>query len=119
MAEPGPSPPEMTQPRRSCVRLNCLRTGVVLFRSTMHKWSLVHLVNCSCEAEEQTADHILAPCPLHHPSNRTLSLAALDYDAVDWFKQRYSAHDETKPPQTKKNITFIYISFHFHFTYIY
>jgi len=38
---PGSSPPEIILPRPACVRLNRLRTGVGLFRSTIHKWGLV------------------------------------------------------------------------------
>jgi len=87
----GPSPPRMTLPGPYWVRLNRLRTGVGLFRSTMHKWGLVPSVNCRCGAEEQTADHILVSCPLYHPSlpsNETLSLAALDDDTADWLKNK-------------------------------
>jgi len=42
----------------------------------MHKWDLVPSSNCRCGAEEQTADHILVSCPLYHPPNGTLGLAA-------------------------------------------
>jgi len=34
-------------------------------------------------AAEQTADHILASCPLYHPSNESLGLAAFDNETVD------------------------------------
>jgi len=71
----------------SWVRLNRLRTGVGLFRSTMHKWYLMPSANCRCGAEEQTADYILASCPLYHPPNGTLGMAALDDDTVDWLKR--------------------------------
>jgi len=83
---PGSSPPETTLHRTSWVRLNRLRIGVGLFRSTMHKWGLVPSTNCKCGAEEQTADHILASCPQYHPPNGTLDLAALDDDTVDWLQ---------------------------------
>jgi len=73
----------MILPRPSGVRLNHLRTGVGLFRSTMYKWILVPSANCRCGAAEQTADHILASCPLYHPRNGTFGLAALDDDTVD------------------------------------
>jgi len=65
---------------------NRLRTGVRLFRSTMHKWDLVPSADCRCGEEEQTADHILASCPLYHPPNGTLGLAALDDNTVDWLQ---------------------------------
>jgi len=84
---PGPSPLGITLPRPSWVRLNRLRTGVGQFRSTMQKWGLVPLANCRCGAKKQTADHILASCPLYHPPNGTLGLAALDDDTVNWLKR--------------------------------
>jgi len=31
-------------------------------------------------------DYTLASCPLYHPPNGTLDLAALDDDTVDWFQ---------------------------------
>jgi len=68
------------------VRLNRLRTGVGLFRSTMHKWGLVPSSNCRCGVEEQTADHILASCPLYHLLIDTLGLAALDDNTVNWLQ---------------------------------
>jgi len=46
-------------------RLMRLRTGVGLFRSTIHKFNLMLSGNCSqwrSRAEEQTANHILASC---------------------------------------------------------
>jgi len=43
--------------------------------------------NCGCEAEEQTADHILASCSLFQLPNGALGLAALDDDTVDWLKR--------------------------------
>jgi len=46
----------------------------------------VPLANCNCGAEEQTANHIIASCPLYHPPNGTLDLVALDDDNVDWLK---------------------------------
>jgi len=42
-------------------------------------------LNCSFGAKEQTADHILASCPLYHPANGTLGLAALSDGNVDWI----------------------------------
>jgi len=38
-------------------------------------------------AEEQTADHILAPCPLYYPPKGTLGLEALNDDTVDWLNR--------------------------------
>ena len=60
-------PPGMHLPRRSWVRLNHLRTGVGRFRSSLHNWEMVPSVACDCGAENQTAEHILAHCPLFSP----------------------------------------------------
>jgi len=49
------------------------------------------------------ADHILASCPLYHPPNRTLGLAALDDDTVDRLLTQYSASDETISPNEEVN----------------
>jgi len=55
--------------------------------SIYHHGSIsVPSANCRCEAEESTADHILAFCSLYHPLNGTLGLVALDDDTVDWLK---------------------------------
>jgi len=77
----------MTLPRPSWVRLNRLRTGIGLFRSTMHKWGLVRaLGELQMRSRGTTTDHILASCLVYHPPNGTLGLAALDDDTVDWFQ---------------------------------
>ena len=52
-------------PRAAWVKLNRLRTGVGRFHSSMHKWGLAPSPNCECGASEQTADHVLTPCPIH------------------------------------------------------
>jgi len=52
----------------------------------MHIWGLVPSTNCSCGAGEQTADYILASCPLYHPPKRALDLVTLDNDTVDWLQ---------------------------------
>jgi len=54
----------------------------------MHKWGLMLSANCSCGAEKQMADHMLASCFLYHLPNGTLGLAALDDDTMDRTKQR-------------------------------
>jgi len=51
----------------SWVRLNRLRTGVGLFRSTMHKWGLVSSANCRCGANNRSYTIFLSPVP---PSKR-------------------------------------------------
>ena len=53
-------------PRTSWVRLNCLRTGVERFHSSMYKWGLTPSLNCKCGTTEQTADHVISLCLIHH-----------------------------------------------------
>jgi len=103
---PGPSPPGMTLPSPSWVRLNRLRTGVGLFRSTIHKRGLVPSANYKCGTEEQTADHILASCSLYHHPNGVPGLAALDDDTVDWLKRLHWASAD-KISSNEKNISII------------
>ena len=55
----------MSLPRPLWVRLNCLRTDVGHFQSSMRKWDLAPTSNCECGAAEQTADHIILTCPTH------------------------------------------------------
>ena len=62
--ETGARPVGMGLPRAAWVKLNRLRTGVGLFHSSMHKWSLTPSPNCECGASEQTADHVLTACSI-------------------------------------------------------
>ena len=58
-------------PRTSWVRLNRLRTGVGRFHSSMYKWGLASLPNCECGATEQTEDHVISSCLIHHVTRGT------------------------------------------------
>jgi len=51
----GTHTPGMTLPRRVCVRLNRLRTGVGRFRSCLYKWGMASSAACECGAEKQTS----------------------------------------------------------------
>ena len=62
----SPMPLGMGLPRTSWVKLNRLRIGVGRFHSSMYKWGAAPSPNCECGAFEQTADHIISTCPLHH-----------------------------------------------------
>ena len=53
-------------PRTTWVRLNRQRTSVGRFHSSMYKWGLTPSPNCECGATEQTADHIISSCLIHH-----------------------------------------------------
>jgi len=65
--------------------------------------------NCRCRAEEQTAGYIIASCPLYHPLNGTLGLAALDDGTVDWLKslkQLHTTSDDTIGPNKEGHLAF-------------
>ena len=68
----------MSLPRTSWVRLNLLRTGVGRFRSSMYKWSPTSSPNCECGATEQTADHVISSCLIHHVPRGIRGLQVLD-----------------------------------------
>ena len=78
-------PSGMTFPRAAWVRLNRLRTGVGLFRSTMHKWGMASTAACECGAEEQTAEHIMTSCPLYCHPNGASALSTVDEGLVAWL----------------------------------
>ena len=67
----------MSLPRTSWVRLNRLRTGIGRFHSPMYKWGLAPSPNCECGATEQTADHVISSCLIHHASRGTRGLQVL------------------------------------------
>ena len=64
----------MSLPRTSWVRLNRQRTGVGRFPSSMYKWGLALSPNGECGATEQTADHVISSCLIHHVSRETRGL---------------------------------------------
>ena len=74
-------------PRTAWVRLNRLRTGVGLFRSTMYKWGMAPTAACECGAEEQTADHIITTCPMYRYPNGAQGLAQTDDNLLKWLSE--------------------------------
>ena len=85
LADVGSLPSGMHFPRPAWVRLNRLRTGVGLFRSTMHKWGMAPSPACECGADEQTADHLIISCPIYHHPNGAGGLASDDMKLKDWL----------------------------------
>ena len=75
----------MSLPRTSWVRLNRLRTGVGRFHSSMYKWGLAPSPNGECGATEQTADHVISSCLIHHVPRRTRGLQVLDDATRCWL----------------------------------
>ena len=68
----------MSLSRTSWVRLNRLRTDVGRFRSSKYKWGLAPSPNSECGATEQTADHVISSCLIHHVPRGTRGLQVLD-----------------------------------------
>ena len=83
--ETGARPVGMGLPRAAWVKLNCLRTGVGRFHSSMHKWGLAPSPNCECGASEQTADHVLTACPIHWAPHGARGLTVLDDENRCWL----------------------------------
>ena len=81
----GARPVGMGLPRATWVKLNCLRTGVGRFHSSMHKWGLATSSNCECGASEQTADNVLTACPIHRAAHGARGLTVLDDKTRCWL----------------------------------
>ena len=64
---------------------NRLRTGVVRFGSSMHKWDLASSAKCECDASEQTADQIILKCPPHRAPRGIMDLTVLDEETRRWL----------------------------------
>ena len=71
--------------RATWVKLNCRRTGVGRFHSSMHKWGLAPSPNCECGASEKTADHVLTACPIHRAPHGARGLTVLDDETRCWL----------------------------------
>ena len=87
IADVSSSPSGMNFPRPAWVRLNRLRTGVGLFRSTMYKWGMAPTAACECGAEEQTADHVIATCPSYCYPNWVEDQAKAHEKIVAWLTE--------------------------------
>ena len=81
----GARPVGMGLPRVAWVKLNCLRTGVGRFHSSMPKWGLAPSPNCECGASEQTADHVLTACPMHRTPHGARGVTVLDDETRCWL----------------------------------
>ena len=71
----SPTPPGISFPRPAWVRLKRLRTGIGLFRTETHKWGMASTEACECGVKEQTAEHLMTFCPIHHHSNEVRALS--------------------------------------------
>ena len=68
----------MNLPRTAWVKFNRLRTDVVWFHSSMHKWGFAPSPNGECGAAEQIADHVLIESPIHRAPHGARGLTVLD-----------------------------------------
>ena len=66
-------------------RLNHLRIGVGLFRSTMHKQCMAPTATSEYGAKEQTAEHVIASCPIYYHPNGACALLAVDKSLLPWL----------------------------------
>ena len=71
-------PSETGLPRPVWVWLNCLRTGVGLFRSWMHKWGMASTTSSECGSQKQTADHTITLCPKYRYPNEIRCLLTVN-----------------------------------------
>ena len=55
------------------------------FHSSMHKWDLAPSPNCECGASEQTADHVVAACPINRAPHGARGLTVLDDETRCWL----------------------------------
>ena len=78
-------PPGMGSPRPAWVWLKRLRTGVGLFRSSMHKWGMASTASCECGAEEQNADHIITSSPIYRHPNGIGGLLTVKESMAKWL----------------------------------
>ena len=82
-----PTPPGISFPRPAWVRLNCLRTGVGLFRSETHKWGMASTDACMCGAKEQTVEHIITSCPINYHPKGARALSDVGKSLETWLNE--------------------------------
>ena len=85
ISEISTSPPGMHFPRCASMKLNRLRTGVGLFRSTKHKWGMTLSAACECGAVEQAADHVITFCPTYRHPCGNRGMTTMDENLVSWL----------------------------------
>ena len=74
----------MSLTRTALVKPNGLPIGVGCFGSFMHKWGLASSGKWECGASQQTADHIILTCPIHHAPRGIMGLTVLDDETRCW-----------------------------------
>ena len=83
----SPTTPGISFPRPAWLKLNRLLTGVGLFRSETHKWSMATTAACESGAKEQTAKHVITSCPIYHYPNGARALSHVDKNVATWLME--------------------------------
>jgi len=112
---PGLLPLGITLPRPSWVRLNCLHTSTGVDCSTQQCTNGFWVPQQTADVE-QTADYILASCPLYivQPSKWGTWSGSSRWWDCGLVQKGYTEHLMTRSAQTKKNsLAEIVISIHF------
>jgi len=102
---PGPSLPGVALPGPSLVFLGQTESSMYwrwIVPLSDAQMGLGALGKCRCRAEEQTADHIPAFCPLYHPPNRTLVWQLSMMTLWTGFKQQNCASDNKIGPNEEE-----------------
>ena len=69
----------------SWFRLNCLRTGVVIFCSSIHRWVMAHTAAYECGAREKTAEHLITFCVNFDHQSRELNMELVNEETMAWL----------------------------------
>ena len=69
----------------SWFRLNCLRTGVVIFCSSVHRWVMAHTAAYECGAREKTAEHLITFCVNFDHQSRGLNMELVNEETMAWL----------------------------------
>ena len=76
---------EMYLSRPLWFRLNRLRTGVGLFRFSVHRWVMAHTAAYECGSKEQNADHIMTSCSNFSHRSRGLGMESIIEKTMAWL----------------------------------
>ena len=68
-------------------RLNCLRSGVEHFRSSLRNWNVATTVACECSLRNQTANRIATDFPFYSAPHGANELILLDNDTTSWLQE--------------------------------
>ena len=78
-------PSKMFFPKAAWVKHNLLRTGIGLFRPTIHNWGMAPTAACKCGAKDQTAEHVITFFPIYHYLKGAHAFSAVGKSLVPWM----------------------------------